>query len=438
MVHATVLFEDQFTSADNWVNANTGTPTYTTKIENNKLVITAAANSDAYLKHSYKCDKFTYSVSFRIQSVNNELCGISFCWQATDFQGYVLSPYKEKQYIFGKWVKTATGAQFTTLAANWNSFINIGDDNVFTVVKDGSQFSIFCNGVFLEKITDNTFTSGDIGITVGKGEKVQFKQAVLTDEVTEGKPLTYYSDYFTDNILNGWRLLISTGGNGTAKEEQGAFKINAGDSMMILYTNGNYTKVPCTTVVSYKSGEKNSYYGVAFLDIRPGQNVSYFVYLINGNRNYTAFSSSGSGTQVTSTYIHGTTDTIIISDQYQLYVNGFKLDHKPLTDNFTFNAAGVFVFPKVNVEYSNFRVGNFTGIGIINKKPVVLNSSKSNKGYLLGGIGIIYDIRGRQVATFNGNERLREQLKDLGAGSYVIISKGKKNHLIQRAIINVK
>jgi hypothetical protein len=196
--------------------------------------------------------------------------------------------------------------------------------------------------------------------------------------------------------------------------------------------------VPCTTVVSYKSGEKNSYYGVAFLDIRPGQNVSYFVYLINGNRNYTAFSSSGSGTQVTSTYIHGTTDTIIISDQYQLYVNGFKLDHKPLTDNFTFNAAGVFVFPKVNVEYSNFRVGNFTGIGIINKKPVVLNSSKSNKGYLLGGIGIIYDIRGRQVATFNGNERLREQLKDLGAGSYVIISKGKKNHLIQRAIINVK
>jgi hypothetical protein len=348
-------------------------------------------------------------------------------------------------YTLVKWLKTGpTEFKTTPISTDRCSFVNEDEANVLTVVKNGSQISLFCNGVFLEKVTDTSFSSGDIGITAARSEIVSFDHAILTDGISEGQPLTYFSDSFDDNKIRGWLFLA--GSPNTVVEGQGALTISTGEVQTLLYTtNGNYESVPCTTVVSYTGGEKTSLYGIGFFEVRPSStSVNGYHFLINANRSYVVYSTADVSIEnpVINTNIHGTTDTLIVTKEYDFYVNGVKMTHKPMTGSFRFNGAGIYVRnlvsgKTVSVSYDNFRVGNFNGIGI-KQKPVAWNSSKTANAYVLGGVGLIYDIRGRQVATIKNSMRVEEQVKDLGAGSYVIITKGSKNHLLQRAIINVK
>jgi hypothetical protein len=99
-----------------------------------------------------------------------------------------------------------------------------------------------------------------------------------------------------------------------------------------------------------------------------------------------------------------------------------------------FNAAGVYVDPGVSVEFDDFSVGLNTGTPIINK-PIKGIIAKAKPSYILGGSGIIFDTRGRKVATFQNG--YKDELRNLSSGPYyIVIPNGGKNHVIRRAVIN--
>ena len=102
-----------------------------------------------------------------------------------------------------------------------------------------------------------------------------------------------------------------------------------------------------------------------------------------------------------------------------------------------FNAVGVVVQAGVSVEFDNFRAGVNDGTPIIYTPDVGPLFTKVKPSFLLGGVGIIYDIRGRKVATFR--DGYKDKLKNLSSGSYyIVIPNGTKNHTIRRAIIKTQ
>ncbi len=434
MLYGEIIFEDTFESGDNWVGIP-GVTNFTDNAENGYYIVECNNTNLSLLKHNKTVENFTCSIKMEIQTANDNGCGILFCLQS-DLQGYSFTVYAGKQYSIGKWLKSGETYSYSTINIGWNSFIN-ESDNTLKVSKNGNEISLFCNDVFLEKITDDTFGSGDIGLSIGKSETVAFDHALLTDELDPGTPKVSYTDSFENSDFKGWRIFK---GDGIVQEEDGVMKIAPEAEDAIVYTNGSYKDRPCTTIITYKEGGEDTFYGLVFLkiDITPadggGFTISYngYHYLINSNRSYTVFQTSGT-TNVNSN-IHGTTDTLIITTNNEFIINGEIVDNTTFTESMDFNAIGFFVNAGVSVEFDYFSAGDVT-VPIVfrqNKAPV----SNLRNVYILGGSGIIYDTKGRQVASFDGT--YNDQLKNLSSGPYYILTKGKKNHLIRHAVINVR
>ncbi len=424
LAYSDILFEDPFDTKDNWAKANSGT--CTENIGNGLFTIQATTFTE--YKHSRTFQDFTYSMKIRFESsLATQPVGILFCLQG-NLEGYMFSLSANNQYNFGKFI----GTSYTGVIANWNSFIDATPNafNTLKVSKKGGELSFFCNDVFLEKITDAQFGSGDIGFAVGQGEKGSFDHARVIDTAETGTPKTWFSDDFEDGDLRGWRRLT---GDATATAENGVMKIPAGTGEYRIYTNGSYRDMPCTTIVEHKSG--TAFYGIVFMRIQPGQNVDGYFYLINNSKQFSVFSTSGPVNS--NSNIHGTKDTLIVTKDYEFIVNDHLLDDTTFDAGLDFNAVGVCVHAAVSVEFDNFRVGVNDGTPIIYTPEVGPLYTNVKPSYLLGGTGIIYDIRGRKVASFR--DGYKDKLNNLSAGSYyIVIPHGNKNHTIRRAIIKTQ
>ncbi len=384
------------------------------------------------IKHSEPFSgDMTYSVRLKVETSNAKGCGILLHMQ-NSLECYMFLITANNQYTFGKYKTVGTQLEFVTLAENFNSFIT-DSYNTLKISKSGNDMYLFVNNAFIEKITDSDFKEGDVGLFLGGGEKVSFDHALVTDEVEIGKAKTWFYDPFTDTDLNGWKQLA---GSGTVKSEDGVLKVAPDSTAVYLYTNGSYKDMPCTTVVTYKSGNKPAQYGIIFLYIKPRENVITYCYLINSSRQFSVFKIGDTYSPVANSNIHGTTDTLIVTKDYELIVNGFMLDDTTLSQGPNFNAAGIYVEKGVSVEFDEFRVGVWDG-SAIKQQPNKGIFANARPSYILGGTGIIYDIRGRKVATFQ--EGYKNKLKSLGAGPYfIVIPNGGKNHIIRRAVINTQ
>lgn len=127
---------------------------------------------------------------------------------------------------------------------------------------------------------------------------------------------------------------------------------------------------------------------------------------------------------------------IIVTKDHALIVNGELLNDKIFTTGGNFNAIALYAKPGVDISVESFSAAaDNTPILIPNSE---VNYSNNNTEYEIGGTGIIYDIRGRQVATFM-NSNFKNRLKNLGNGKFFIVAKDTKSqHMIRRAIINSK
>ena len=429
-----VIFEDNFDNDGKWVTAGGDQTQYTGKVEKGIYTVEPAANKNAYLKHvltdDQRVSEFTYSVKFSSLSKGGDGCGLLFCWQK-DFQGYTFYINEQKQYIFGKWIKkSATEIELQILEAYFFSHIK-ENENILKVSKKDNKFSLYCNGIFIYTVSDSQFSTGDIGLYIGQGEKIGFDHASLTNTPELDDPYISFTDSFDNNDLDGW---ITLSGSGSIKTESGKLKISATDEPVLFYTNGKYYKAPCTTIVTYKEGDKKSFYGIGYALMRPNVTITPYAFLINANRYFAVLSDNIYQPQAHQA-ITGKTDTLIVNSQYHFIINGQVVDNKTVRDKGAeFNAIGYYIQNNVSVEFDIFKTG-YGITPIIESKSSVLFNKPS---FFLGGMGIIYDPKGRKVATFNN--KYYDKLKTLSSGPYIIIYKykDKKDYIIRRAIINSK
>jgi hypothetical protein len=429
MIYSGTLFEDNFDDASKWVTM-AGTPTITPG--GGVVRVVSAANSQTILKNSTAFpEKFTYSVKCKVNSFNNNVAGIMFCVQA-DIQGYVFYITNTRQYTLGKFIQTTSGYSYVGIINGWNSFIS-PSDNELKVSKNGSEISLFCNGVLLIKLSNSDFSSGAIGLYVGNGADVSYDHALVTDEYNAGEYVDGFKDTFEDNDIFGWAPLNNN--PATVKCESGVLKISNVNQNLVLFTSGIYKNEPCTTIVKYTGGDKVKKYGINYLVVAEG-NVRAYYFWINANRNYAVCTAGSYPLLGPSSFIHGTTDTLIVTNNYKFMVNGTIVYDSVHDEGLNFNAVGLNVDSGVTVEFDNFSAGNVV-VPIIYNPSIKPLSSKFKASYLVGGAGIIYDIKGRKVATFQSG--YKEKLRDLSAGSYyIVIPNGTKNHTIRQAIIKTK
>jgi hypothetical protein len=423
IIYAGVLFEDPFDTDVNWVKIS-GAPT--TSCNGGMFNVNAGASAALFLHSQNFADDFTYSMKLKVNSTNGKPVGIMFCWQANN-QGYVFYITGTKQYTLGKF---GAGGAFTAIKSGLHSFITEGD-NTIKICKKSGEITLSCNDALFEKVANSEYTGGSIGLFIDATVDVSFDHALVTDEYEDVLPVTYFADTFGDNNINGWGVI--TGSAGIASEG-GVLKIsNVASRRLVLFTSGVYKNQPCTTEVTYKGGDPNNIYGIAYYVMVIGASIPTYYFVINASRQF-AIITGGSYTLVGNSNIHGTTDTLIVTKEYDFMVNGTVIGSAP-DQGLVFNATGLSADSSLSLEFDNFSAGG--GIVPIVHKPNINPSSKIQKNYILGGLGLVYDIRGRQVASFAEGE-YKDKIKNLSSGPYYVIMKGKKDHIIRRAIVNIK
>lgn len=434
LIYSGVKFEDNFDTKDNWANI-VGQGNFTETVTNGKYTIKNTKNTDNFVifKHSENFTDFTYAVMTNVSGTMNKGCAILFCLQSS-IAGYQFGIMGNKQYYLGKWTTAGQSVTFSSIYANFNSFI-YNSDNILKVSKKGSEISLFCNGILLTKITDSNYNSGAIGIAVGGNETVNFDYAVVLDTAQVGVEPTWFIDNFDDANTNGWRILQ---GAGSVESGSGVLKV-APTTALNLYVDGNYKVQPCTTIVTFTEGNKGVLYGQAYFESTvstSGITIKSYYFLINANKSYALMSTTGQSTSGANSFIHGTTDTLIVDRDYGFTVNGHLLDDTTFSQGLNFNGVGLYVDAGIKVEFDKFSAGTNPGTPII-YNPYNGKVAKAKTSYLLGGAGIIYDIKGRNVATFQHG--YKDKLRNLGAGRYfIVIPNNDKEYLIRQAIINAQ
>lgn len=428
-VGAEVLFEDTFDSDDNWVEPVGDI--LTRVVENGRLVVENTSDTySGHLRHSGDSfTDFTVSLELEPRSETFHTIGLLLC-MGTGNSGYMFTVASNDIYSFFVWDGDAQN--YTRLASNMTSHINQGSNTV-KVSKNGSVFHLYCNDRFLETITDDTYGSGEIGVSVGSGEKVAFDNMTVTDDFVEpGSQAPYIEDDFADGNLDGWAIWTAAG---DVAYDQGALSIGTGDvaSNTIVYTTGDYNNVPVRVIAERDTlSSADDIYGIVFLSISGGASGSISSQLVHfailGDQKYSITNHSVSGRIST---IHGDRDTIEVTENYQLVVNGNSLESFDATD-YTFSAVGLYVDAAVSVSFDDFSAGVEPTTKVV---PYVGFSPLQERRYVIGGSGLVIDPSGRQVATFVAG-RYREELRSLGFGPYFVITRDGKRHTARQAIIN--
>jgi|GEM_PF-3217819 len=448
--NAAVVFEGPFDSKTNWVKV---TGDITESVSNGRYIVENTGASACLLKHDMTpLNTFTYSVKFTALGEHSFL-GISFCVQASTMECYIFTLRNTAEYDQSYTIFKLTGSggtySTTVLKTGWNSFIDFRTNDV-KVSKSGNRIDLFCNGIWLDSLSDNTFQSGSVGLVIGAGESVAFDKATVTDQYMTGKPPEYFVDDFNDGALGGWDILFGeSAGDVTIKN--GALRISAGpnarDTKVI--TNGSYKNVPVRAVVTNVNGDTAGFYGLMLMktgiDMTVSPPVNFydaFVFKIDGNRQYVAYYLSQDSIYYTvhppNSAIHGTTDTLLITPDYQFVVNGVTLPDIDFSSlNFDFNAVGFIVDSSVTVDFDNFAAGDSTKPLTDALRPKNIRPAAAARPvYEIGGSGIIYDIRGRIVSRYNGD--FMDSVRTLGSGRFFILPDNTEKNGITRAIVQIR
>jgi len=395
---------------------------------NGYLTLQTPANPFLYIHVDSFPPVLTHSAKFKITSTNSNGAGIAFCWQSKDVSGYFLNITPLKTYCLGKY----EAGKGSAIRRGLNSYITNGENDL-KISKSNNKINIICNGVLMDTVTDNSFSGGHIGLYSDNDVTSAYNSVTSTDTYENPGFITRFTDNFEDNNLDGWTKANS---DGTVKCEGGVLKASGTTGQLLFLTSGNYSNASCTTVVVNKQGEPSDLYGLSYIDLsltNTGISLNTYMFVINGNHEW-GISTGGNFTTSQDLNIHSTTDTLIVNysnGSFKFYVNG-RLMTSANSNNTHFEAVGYYVAANKSVEFDNFSASNSSS-GIVVNPAIKLNK----ENYMIGGLGIICDIKGRQVASFTDGE-YKNKLRNLGKGPYFIIAKDHKNHIIRRAVINLK
>ena len=325
-------------------------------------------------------------------------------------------------------------------------FQNLSD--TLMVSKQGSTLFVFCNGVFLDSVTDNTnpIASGDLGLMVPANSSVIFDDVLFTNQFTPGSFPTRFVDNF-DNYSIG-KYWIERPSQYLAEDTVLKMTVPSDSPATGAFCDVRMTldTLAARCVVSWRSGDSIPFYGM-YLYGPPSGTIPMVYFGIDGIRGGKAF--MGSTSIVPNQNIRGKAfwtgsdsvfykDTIDVfrttgSNYYLMNVNGHRVDSiSTASVNFPIYGAGIFCFGRdwtgqtVYVDY--FRVGpdsNTSPVVYVDKGVRTLRNirfSPLTSRYL-------FDPLGRIVGKRDAYGRLTGKM--LSPGFY-IMKEGKAGVIVKK------
>lgn len=325
-------------------------------------------------------------------------------------------------------------------------FQNLSD--TLMVSKQGSTLFVFCNGVFIDSVTDKTnpLASGDFGLMVPPKSRAIVDNVLFTNQFTPGSFPTRFIDSFDNSSMGKYwierpsqYLAEDTVLKMTVPPSAGAFC----DVRMTLDT------LAARLVVSWRSGDSIPFYGL-YLYGPPDTLAGTFPmahFGIDGYRGGKAFIRTASvspnlnirgkaiWTGSDSVFFKDTIDVFRTtgSNYYLMNVNGYRIDSLAVDSvAFPIWGAGIFCWGSaaggqtVFVDY--FRVGpdsNATPVVYVDRGVRTLRSirfSPLTSKYL-------FDPLGRKIATRGADGRLTGKV--LSPGFY-IMKEGKAGVIVKK------
>lgn len=424
VLNGAIILEDNFNDSKNWSLITQGGDVS----NSNGTMIVSSTNNSAILLNDNEVSDLTYTVRMKIEQSEDGFHGVTFGFQKGSVTGYTFLISRDKYTILSYW---ENGAE-TTLHKGFFSFID-PKNNEIRIIKRGQFITIAINGKLMKTVSHNKQLSGRVGLLVEPTEKIAFDHALLTDDANNTVPPWYFHSDFKS--LYGWEQL---GGDGSVSVNNGVLVLSQSTgSDFNFFTSGRYSQEPCTTIVRFAGGDSTSAYGIEYRNVAD-VNTPVMYFLINGNRQYGASVNGNVVFKDKSLAIHGKdgiADTIIITKDYVFKVNGVTLIDTIKNSGIEFTDIGIRSGTNSTVEFHDFRGGTYTKTSIADKKDTFKKIATQYPVHLLGGVGVIYDIRGRQVASLQRNSTIHRSIEGLSAGSYFIYLKNKKDGKLKRKTI---
>jgi hypothetical protein len=301
--------------------------------------------------------------------------------------------------------------------------------NIIKVSKSGNLFNTFCNGIYVQKFNDNTYTGGDIALVVPSKSTYKFDNVVMTDQYEPPVMPTCFADSFPTTDEQGWNTTNMM--HGTATFGAGALVLNNTDTMYssIIYNDaGDYSHSSMKAVVTSTAG--TGMYGVTFVaDVQTA--VKTFAFVISPDRRYSivypdspSVSMSNPLSFIKGSFGKDTLEVIRYATKYAFVINGNDVGVTiSVPAAFNIEGAGLYVGRKTSATYNYFMVGgDSTGAKCL-PSSVLSRRNVYNKIVqpVFGKGCIVYDIMGRKIGAYDELSFARAKL---ARGLYFVVPAG--------------
>ncbi|MBN2188332.1 MAG: hypothetical protein JW699_02670 [Chitinispirillaceae bacterium] len=347
--------------------------------------VSPSAAGIIYHNFTNKTATFTASSVITRSSADNQ-AGIVLCLSASPFNTYAVQ--LSGNDCIGRLAVTKynSGSPSPMFNATYHHQ-DISD--TITVSREGTVFTVFCNGVYLGSFTDSSpLAAGNVGFLVLGNSSAIFDDFMYTDQFTQGSFPAALIDNFNDGVIGKQWLL----------RDCPSFAEH--DTVLdITPTGSNYVYaehlMPIDTfysklIVSHRSGDFNALYGFYLRgpDSIVGMNVTWHtaVFGITGLGVWAAYVPGGTMTpNYEQGIVHGNADeispgdtlfyqdTIVVtktsgSSNYIMIINGNVADTLTTSDiTFPVVGAGICVAGIQNIFADYFFIGpDSSGTGVIN------------------------------------------------------------------------
>jgi len=427
--HGATIFSDNFsdsnTSKLNWIMLGQNmTLSYTGgafTIKNNDAAYTG------FLIHNFSGTKpSTFTFSAQVTEVAPATLGgsgIMYCVNSTSgITGYTLQ-IGNSQTLYVYKFPSAGSEIFKKSTSSM-----VPTTNVLKVSKSGNLFNTFCNGTYVQKFNENTYTGGDIALIVPPKSTYKFDNVVMTDQFEPALMPTCFADSFPTTDLPGWNIGLI---QGTATVGAGALVLDNTDTTFssIVYNDaGDYSHSSMKAVVTSTAG--TGMYGVTFV-ANVETSPKTFAFVVSPDRRYSiAYPDSPSvSMRNPQSYIKGslgkdTLEVVRYATRYAFIINGTDVGETiSVPAAYSIEGAGLYVGKQTSATYNYFIVGgDSTGAKCL-PSPVLSRRFSSNKTItpVFGKGSIVYDIMGRKIGAYDALSFSRAKL---ARGLYFVVPAG--------------
>ncbi len=371
-ISSEILYEGFEGKSSRWQVLTAGE--YDTTYQGSGLDVSFPDNTLGIIADTAVYDSFTYTVSVNPKRSSFADIGIGFCLQE-DLDGYFFLIDSTELFKVFKYTPSSPVPVF--LAHFPASSIDHSTENTLVVSKRGNQFRFFCNGVFLDSLTDESFDTGMLGLAFAGPVDMEYRNLVITDEWKSVPDPSCYKAIFDSDWEESWYRGFADPETEIAPQPSGALRIRTESTAFTspLITTGNYggysVQGVFQPVESNTEGfDSSAYFGIGFIDFIQEPNFAFssrsYVFWVNSDSTVSVIRPDTADldsqiitAEITGSLHHGahpdTLEVIWDDSSFIFSANGFRLAAPMISsEKFEIDAIGIIADKGVSMDVHSF------------------------------------------------------------------------------------